>query len=245
MPPKNPQELLSNLTERQEEVLELICEELKYEEIADKLYITVSTVKRHASDIRARLQVGSNEEVVEKYCPLLREEKPSPTQEQAPDEQLEAAPEPETLGDELFLEEPSPPRRSNWVLLLIGAAVGMCLAVVVTVGVVYVVTDLWRAEGEPKEVTREVTVEVTSVSAPSQPTSTSEEVLAPTATPEDTATPLPPSPTPTDTPIPPTPTDTPMPPSSTPTHTPTTIPSPTPTVPKNTPPGSILEVLSR
>jgi DNA-binding NarL/FixJ family response regulator len=61
---ENPvQELLSK---REQEVLELLSKGFLYKEIADKLNISISTVKRHLNSIYTKLQVQNKVEAVNK-----------------------------------------------------------------------------------------------------------------------------------------------------------------------------------
>jgi DNA-binding CsgD family transcriptional regulator len=234
---------LSQLTERQYEVLELFCAGLDDRAIADKLCLAETTVRKHMHDIRRQLGAADNVEIMRKYCPLLRGEEPPPA---TTDEAGQPEHEPE-LGmprnEKLFLQEPEPPRPNRYLLLLMGVILGACLVVASTACLLYAFREA-LGMGTAPQVTqvlvgedRKVTVEVTSVLAPTQPTITSGADVSPTvadtATPQNTETPVPPSPTPE-------PTYTPVPP--TPTPIPTDTPIPTPTVPPDTPPGSVLEV---
>lgn len=55
-----------DLTEREKEVLQLLVEGLTNPEIANKLYVSKSTVKFHVSSILSKLQVSSRTEAVAK-----------------------------------------------------------------------------------------------------------------------------------------------------------------------------------
>ena len=58
---------VSNLiSKREQEVLELLSKGYLYKEIADKLYITLSTVKRHLNHIYQKLQVQNKTEAINK-----------------------------------------------------------------------------------------------------------------------------------------------------------------------------------
>jgi LuxR family maltose regulon positive regulatory protein len=57
--PSSQQKLPEPLTEREEEVLELLAAGLTNPEIAEKLVISAGTVKKHASNIYGKLGVGS------------------------------------------------------------------------------------------------------------------------------------------------------------------------------------------
>jgi LuxR family maltose regulon positive regulatory protein len=52
------------LTEREREVLEALFERLTYKEIAENLYISPATVKRHASSIYSKLGVSGRTEAI-------------------------------------------------------------------------------------------------------------------------------------------------------------------------------------
>jgi len=53
-----------SLTDRESEVLELIAEGLKNQDIADRLFISLATVKRHIANVYAKMEVGSRTEAV-------------------------------------------------------------------------------------------------------------------------------------------------------------------------------------
>ena len=55
---------LSSLTKRENEVALAICEGLKYGEIAEKLFITLSAVKKHAYSIYKKLGIKNNRELM-------------------------------------------------------------------------------------------------------------------------------------------------------------------------------------
>ena len=59
----NVSELISK---REQEVLELLSKGFLYKEIADKLNITLSTVKRHLNHIYQKLQVQNKTEAINK-----------------------------------------------------------------------------------------------------------------------------------------------------------------------------------
>lgn len=63
MPDNSVHELLSK---REQEVLELLSKGFLYKEIADKLSISISTVKRHLNSIYTKLQVQNKVEAVNK-----------------------------------------------------------------------------------------------------------------------------------------------------------------------------------
>ena len=55
---------VSELTAREWEVLDLMCQDLTTEEIARRLFVDAVTVRRHASSVVSKLGVGSREEAV-------------------------------------------------------------------------------------------------------------------------------------------------------------------------------------
>jgi len=227
----NPIKQLSELTEREREVLRLFCDGLDYKAIGEKLFIAVPTVKTHMGNIYIKLGLcdlpPAKRKIVlaEKYCPLLRKAELPPG---PPDETDEPEPVPEPVmkvveEDEraivpwrpprppvIIIEplreiEPLPrprPRRLPWLL------VGMVLGALLLVGIIYVVGRFLGTEEPPVvkyiEVTRGVIVEVTSTPAPPQPAPVpTVQTQEATATREqDTPTIAPPSPTPTPTPTP-------------------------------------------
>jgi DNA-binding CsgD family transcriptional regulator len=55
---------LSKLTKREKEVAMEICNGLKYEEIANKLFVSLSAVKKHAYNIYRKLGIKNNRELI-------------------------------------------------------------------------------------------------------------------------------------------------------------------------------------
>jgi two-component system, NarL family, nitrate/nitrite response regulator NarL len=55
---------IASLTEREREVIDLVCEGLKNKEIADRLFISLTTVRHHLTSIFAKLQVASRFELI-------------------------------------------------------------------------------------------------------------------------------------------------------------------------------------
>ncbi|MCP4535338.1 MAG: response regulator transcription factor, partial [Delftia sp.] len=62
--PKHPSPLIEPLTEREIEVLRLVAAGLSNREIADELFVTVGTVKRHVSNVYGKLNVNKRTQAV-------------------------------------------------------------------------------------------------------------------------------------------------------------------------------------
>ena len=60
----NEENLLSYLTQREEEVLELLTEGISYKEVATRLFISDTTVKTHVNNIFQKLQVSDKTQAV-------------------------------------------------------------------------------------------------------------------------------------------------------------------------------------
>jgi DNA-binding NarL/FixJ family response regulator len=56
---------ITSLTKRENEVALAICNGHKYEEIAEKLHISLSTVKTHSSTIYRKLGINNNRELMQ------------------------------------------------------------------------------------------------------------------------------------------------------------------------------------
>ena len=67
----------SELTPREREVLELIGEEYSNQQIADRLFIEVGTVKNHVHNILKKLDVSSRHEAAA-YLPFVQDESTNP-----------------------------------------------------------------------------------------------------------------------------------------------------------------------
>ncbi len=63
-PPEDPETAASRLSQREIEVLQLMDQGLEFQAIADRLFISVNTVKAHAKSIREKLQVNSTQDAV-------------------------------------------------------------------------------------------------------------------------------------------------------------------------------------
>ena len=57
---------LQKLSEREKEILHLLSQGLRYKEIADKLYLSIETVRTHIRNIYEKLQVNSRTEALNK-----------------------------------------------------------------------------------------------------------------------------------------------------------------------------------
>ena len=66
--PNNFEELIKNLeiSQRELDVLELMAQGLSNQEIADKLFISIHTVKTHSSNLFSKLQVKRRTQAVQK-----------------------------------------------------------------------------------------------------------------------------------------------------------------------------------
>jgi DNA-binding NarL/FixJ family response regulator len=60
---------MSVLTERESELLKLLYEGYRYKEIADRLFISIETVRRHCQNIYKKLQVQNKVEAINKVYP--------------------------------------------------------------------------------------------------------------------------------------------------------------------------------
>jgi LuxR family maltose regulon positive regulatory protein len=58
--------LIEPLTDRELDVLRLMAEGLKYEEIAGRLFISVNTVRSHVKVIYGKLQVKNRTQAIER-----------------------------------------------------------------------------------------------------------------------------------------------------------------------------------
>ena len=61
---------IENLTNRELDILELLAQRLSNQEIADRLFISPATVKRHAVTIYHKLDVNSRRQAVQKALQL-------------------------------------------------------------------------------------------------------------------------------------------------------------------------------
>jgi DNA-binding NarL/FixJ family response regulator len=60
---------IEKLTEREIEILKHLSKGLRYKEIADKLFISTETVRKHINNIYRKLQVQSSIEAINKVFP--------------------------------------------------------------------------------------------------------------------------------------------------------------------------------
>jgi len=61
-----------NLTNRENEILELLAKGYRYKEIADKLFVSLETVRSHVHHIYEKLQVSSRTDALNKVFPQSR-----------------------------------------------------------------------------------------------------------------------------------------------------------------------------
>ena len=59
------------LTRREKEALSLLFVGLRYKEIAERLFISMETVKSHAANIYSKLKVNNRHEAVIRLLPIL------------------------------------------------------------------------------------------------------------------------------------------------------------------------------
>lgn len=112
-----PEDLFLTLTDRESEVLQLVCQHKSYQEIADALYIGKSTVKTHMHNIYVKLEIDHLDrdkrvlKIHNIYCPLFQQEKKS-KKEQPEIEIIDVTPDPDPIspdeeevidGDEMAL----------------------------------------------------------------------------------------------------------------------------------------------
>lgn len=65
-PKERTNEYLQELSRREQEVLELLSKGFRYKEIADKLFLSIDTVRTHIRNIYEKLQVNSRVEALKK-----------------------------------------------------------------------------------------------------------------------------------------------------------------------------------
>ena len=109
-----PEELLLTLTDREKDVLLLICQHKSYQEIAEAFFLTKGTIRTHMFNIYAKLELDhlDRDERVLKihntFCPLLQ--KQSDQQQTQPEfEMIEETPNPEPVSpdnEEVVEESP-------------------------------------------------------------------------------------------------------------------------------------------
>jgi len=232
----DPRKKLSELTERQREVLRLVCQGMDYKSVADNLVVAEATVKSHMGNIYLKLGIDNLSRSQRKlalfqvYCPVLQDmpyapDSLEPVEPEAvpPDRVMKLVEEDDAAiipyqskpAKIIKMPEPHPPDPPNrgcsriWLGLILGIGI---------IGVI--LYALWRSGiitiGTPPTPTPiapivEEPVDDQSGSDEEPPTPTSEpeeEDVPPTSTPHPTSTPLP-----TSTPPPPTeiPTLTPIP----------------------------------
>src|SRR5688572_12728339 len=63
---KSNQDLLNDLSKREREILELLAAGFRYKEIADKLFLSIETIRTYIRDIYSKLHVHSRTDAVNK-----------------------------------------------------------------------------------------------------------------------------------------------------------------------------------
>ena len=63
---KSNQGLLGDLNKREKEILDLLAAGFRYKEIADKLFLSIETVRSYIRDIYSKLHVHSRTDAVNK-----------------------------------------------------------------------------------------------------------------------------------------------------------------------------------
>ena len=102
---KPPKERFLTLTDREKEVLQLVCQHESYQEIADQLFIEKTTVKSHMNNAYIKLglkHLGRDERVLEvhiTYCPMFSEVDES-EENDVEIEIIDVTPEPEPLSSD-------------------------------------------------------------------------------------------------------------------------------------------------
>ncbi len=214
------------LTNREKEVLNLVCEGLIYKEVGEELFIAEATVKSHMGNIYRKLSLDElpntqrTGQLFKIYCPLLKEQPPSSNIDEEEEEPEPVPSEVERMVEEdekaLVLRKfpqiidvspkPAPKKKSRGSLwLFIG---GIIVGIAILLGLLYVFREPIIALIAPVEPTTQEVAQKPSNTPKSVPSATPEvnEVLVVvTATsPPSTKTPNPTntSPPPTDTAVP-------------------------------------------
>ena len=68
-PPRNPAPEIAQLTERERQVLEELAQGYRYKEIADRLSVSMDTVRTHIRNLYNKLQVSSRTDALNKLDP--------------------------------------------------------------------------------------------------------------------------------------------------------------------------------
>jgi hypothetical protein len=215
------------LTNREKEVLNLVCEGLIYKEVGAELFIAEATVKSHMGNIYRKLSLDElpntqrTGQLFKIYCQMLKERPPSSNNDEEEEEEPEPVPpEVERMVEEdekaLVLRQspqiidvspkPAPKRKSRGSLwLFIG---GIIVGIAILLGLLYVFREPIIALIAPGEPTTQEVAQKPSNTQKSVPSSTpevNEVLIVVTATsPPSTNTPAPTntSPPPTDTAVP-------------------------------------------
>lgn len=242
MTPTDPIHKFNALTDRQKEVLQLVCKGTPYKKIAEKLFIAENTVKTHVGHIYKILELTHLEPsqriaiIHETYCPLLQ--KGSAALDVAGDEvePEPVSPEVEKIVDEdeyalVHLGSPEiiegevvelPSRQGSgclWGLIGVLLGAGLLAAYLFLFG--GNIPGIQTQDSPPPQVEEPI---VMPSETPAVPIATDTAVVVVVTA---TSVPASETPLPSDTPVPPTPTA-------------TLVPSETPV--QDTQPGSVLEV---
>lgn len=161
---------LATLTERQHEVLSLVCSGLDYKAIGGELFIAESTVKAHMGNIYQKLGLNvlpssqRTKMLFGEYCQLLKD---APLDLEGLGEEIEPEPVPESIEKMVDEDEkamvlwqpkdlqeiepihispvPYKPKRMRWLLL------GAILGVGLVGGILLIFRNLFGFEGNPIE----------------------------------------------------------------------------------------------
>jgi len=114
---KPPKDRFLTLTDREKDVLRLVCKQYSYQEIADELFISINTVKKHMFNTYNKLELHDLKKterilaIHNVYCPMFSEVDES-KEDDTEIEIIDVTPEPEPLspdeeeiidGDEMAL----------------------------------------------------------------------------------------------------------------------------------------------
>ena len=229
MTTRDAAKMLSELTDRQLEILRLYCDGWDYKSIADELYLAEGTVRVHMGNIYQRLELElfnmerRRKLLFEVYCPILKTEpiQPSPSTTSTPDpvpdhimkmvedDENAIVPYQSTPIEIIKIPDPPPPDPEN------GGRSRIWLGMILGIGIIGVILyALWRSGfiiiGPPPTEVSELPPEVQVIDDEAEPeeiqtSPTSEsrkEVVVPTSTSPPPTHTQKPTDIPTSTPIP-------------------------------------------